>query len=438
MFRLSNYGYDLKVTINSSTMSTILQQYVDNDIFTLRSDDDFSKLKEAANSLSKSEFKKKSKLPSYILTAFDPNINSDDPGLEKTKELVTKQSPTVLSQSGDTPRTILRAVILEALYTKAKNNIEYARILWLTASSVIEHYVTDSEKDILYSILEEFGEAVEREAVEKWSSVNEVNTSTIEKPNISIDEVNDIKVAIDTFKSNFLASVQYNNPNPNHTTHIHNNINTFTSSLRETGVNEIAHLVDKSFSSYKDSIDEISNSLEGFITEIEPYFNEIGNQVVQGVEAVNNRSELLWWKESLYSRSTKSSYRGLDNINFIPVVMAFDLYDMVNQIYPVSIDYFLRETLLKLIPSDHEEISINDFTTLFKEGFLAEYIKTAKIKLEHSENRNTLLTYLNSVAQGHTSNSDIQLGIAPDTKFKLDDLAVWLFHDLQAYKTILN
>ncbi len=420
-------------------MSIILQKYVDSEIFTLRSDEDFAKLKEAATNLSKSELKKKVKLPAYILTAFDPNISSDEPTLEKTKELVIKQSPTVLSQSKDTPRTILRAVILEALYTRAMNDMDYARILWLTASSFIAHYTSDNEKNILYTILQEIGEIVEKDATEKWSELNTVEVLRFNETSLSIEKINNIDSAIKTFKSNFTNSIQYDNSNVHHAQYVNQSVISFVASLKENGAKEIADLVKKSFDSYKNMFDNISNSLIEFMSEIEPYLHDIGNQLINSVTAVNNRSELLWWKESLYSQTIKSSYRSLDSTT-ISVVMAFDLHFIVDQVYPVSIDFFLRETSYKLIPIDQDTISLESFILLFKQEFLANYLRNSSIKPEHSDNRTTLLGYLVSTANGQVKELKIkeQLGIDPNTKFSLHDLAVWLFHDLQAYKIMLN
>lgn len=420
-------------------MSKILQKYVDAEIFTLRSDEDFAKLKEAATNLSKSELKKKEKLPAYILTAFDPNISSDEPTLEKTKELVIKQSPTVLSQSKDTPRTILRAVILEALYTRAINDMEYARILWLTASSIIAHYTSDNEKNILYSILQEIGEIVEKDATEKWSLVNTIKPKEIEQVKLQTTKLESIKAEVKVFKQEFHKAFQYNGwggENPYfHPQHDQNWGNYFT----EHGSESISKLIDNSLKKYNSSIVEATSKINEHIENLQPYFENLGNQALSGVTAVNNRSELLWWKESLYSQTIKSSYRSLDSTT-IAVVMAFDLHFIVNQVYPVSIDFFLRETSYKLIPFDHDTISLESFILLFKQEFLANYLQNSGTKLEHSDNRTTLLGYLVSTANGQVKELKIkeQLGIDPNTKFSLHDLAVWLFHDLQAYKIMLN
>ncbi len=86
-------------------------------------------MKDAAANLSQNELKKKENVTSYILCALDPNIKSNDICLERTKIQVIKQSPTVLSQLKDMPRTILRAVILESLYNRALNDISYRNIL---------------------------------------------------------------------------------------------------------------------------------------------------------------------------------------------------------------------------------------------------------------------------------------------------------------------
>lgn len=420
-------------------MSIILQKFVDEGLFSLRSDEDFSKLKEAANNLSKSVLKKKENLPPYILAAFDPNVDASDPTLERTKELVIKQSPTVLSQSKDTPRTILRAVVLESLYTRALNDPEYARIIWLTVSSVMYNYVTDQEKNLLIPIIQELGEMVEKQAVHLWSLVNEVSPEEVEGIQISIDGLKGLKSDIDNFKSEFHNAFQntsWGGQNPySHPQHNQNWGNYFT----DNGSNSIVRFVENAIKKSNSNLDQVAKQINEYILSLQPYFEKIGEQALSGVSAVNNRSELLWWKESLYSRTRNASYRSLDK-NHLPVFMAYDLFLMVNQVYPLSIDYFLKETLARLIPFDQKPIKLVEFIKLFKSDELKDLLVAANFKFNSSPGKSTLLNFLGLVATQVETEADMakKLGIKPDTEFSQHELSVWLFHDLQAYKTIMS
>lgn len=417
-------------------MSTILQKFIGSHLFQLKNDDEFQKLKDAATNLSKNELKKKDNVARYVLSAFDPNINSNEDCLEKTKAHVIKQSPTVLSQSGDSPRTILRAVILESLYTRAVNDIDYARIFWYIGSNVINQYTLGKEKDLLFEVLSEIGEIVEKEAVTEWSLALHVEVAKFEMQNLQISNVN-IQSAINAFKTNFQKNLVYQNPAPNHWNQISSSVNSFVSQMKNGGANEIANFVNSSFNKYKESLNDTTGRVQEFISEIEPYLSEVGNQVFKGVSAVNNRSQLLWWKESMYSPSMKIGYREIPK-EILAFVIATDLYTIVTQNYPISIDYFLKETIRYLNLSE-EELS---FDTLIKSlSNNKDYIKKIGIKSTYSNSRITLLEYITAVANDEISNSSKlkeNLGIDPKNNLKIDEFAVWLFHELQAYRIGLN
>lgn len=417
-------------------MSTILQKFVNSHLIQIRNDEDFQKLKDAATSLSKSEFRKKENIVKYTLTAIDPNIDASELALEKAKNHIEKQSPTLLSHSKDTPRTILRALILEALYTRALNDIDYARIIWYTGSNVFNYYSLGNEKDILYEILQEIGERVEQEAVKNWSPVNDMIFEEVEKFNLKIESLRSIQPEIETFKEKFqnlISHSQHRNINRNLQYAGSHNLNAQQGEV-------IANLIESSLQKYNSSMESISTQINEFIGNLNPYFEKISSQAVQGVMSVNNRSRVLWWKESLYSPSTKKSYREVKT-ELLPLVMAFDLFSMVTQNYPVSIDYILKETIRKVLEEHDHSVSFKDFIKLTAETENKEYIKSLSIKINYTESRISLLDYINAIANEEINGIgrfQEQSGIDPEKKIRIDELAVWLFHDLQAYRIVLN
>jgi hypothetical protein len=418
-------------------MSTILQKFIDSQLIQLKNDDEFKKLKDAATNLSQNELKKKENVSSYVLCALDPNIKSNDICLERTKVRVIKQSPTVLSQSKDMPRTILRAVILESLYTRALNDIDYARIFWYIGSNVINYYSLGNEKILLHNLLNEIGEIVEKEAIKDWSLVNSIAVEEIDDFNLKIETAKSIQTNVTTFKTEFHNAFQHTawgGENPYY--HPQNNQN-WGNHFTKHGAESISKFVENSIQKQSEALNVISKQINEYMSDLTPFFEKISSQAIKGVSSVNNRSQLLWWKESLYSPSMKKSYRELPS-EILAFVMAFDLYFIITQNYPISVDYLLKETIKSIIPSD-EEYSFDTFIQNLSKH--KNYIQNLGIKHSYSDNRTSFLNYIISLANDEVIGSEnlkSNLGIDSKANIKVEELAVWLFHELQANRVSLN
>ena len=415
-------------------MSSILQLYVDKKLFPVRSDDDFDKLKKASSSLSKSEFRKFEKAIPYILAGFDPNISSSDPTIVKVESLITKESPTLLSQSNDSPRTIIRAVILESLYTKAKGNSDFARLIWLVVSNVISFYAKGSEKDILTETLYQIGETVEQEAIKLWSLSSTDNGENLESLKMSLSQLKSIESEITNFKNEFQAAAQYTNSHPNNWQHVNTSLTTFANSIRDSGASSIEKLIREIYNKIQTNTTELSNQIAEFLTKLDDTFRVLS---LQNSATLRNRSQLLWWKESLYSKSFGVSYRSIDK-EYLPFVMAFDLYNEVEHIYPVSIDYFLKETIRTVMGKEDQLITLEKFISLFAKGDLQKFLLDIKLNYSNCDNRSSLLQFINSISkeEKNLDNAKEILGIDAKSELSIADVAVWVFHEFQAYKIV--
>ncbi|MEP0266712.1 GTPase-associated system all-helical protein GASH [Dokdonia sp.] len=417
-------------------MSTILQKFIDSQLIQLKNDDEFQKLKDAATNLSQNELKKKENVSSYVLCAFDPNIDANEICLEKTKTRVIKQSPTVLSQSNDTPRTILRAVILESLYTRALNDIDYARIFWYIGSNVINYYSLGNEEELLHNMLTEIGEIVEKEAIKEWSLINGITIDDINDFDLKIKSSKNIQSHINTFKEEFKAAFSYKG-NTGHNYVYGSDIGPWVNNINDSGTESISKFVKNSIKRQSDTLNEISTQINEYMSGLTPFFEKISSQAIRGVSSVNNRSQLLWWKESLYSPSMKKSYRDIP-IEILALVIAFDLYTIVTQNYPVSVDYILKETLRNIKLSE-QEYSFDTFIKNLSKH--KEYLQNLGIKHTYSDSRISLLNYITALGNDEVTGSEklkANLGIDSKNNLKVEELAVWLFHEFQAYRVSLN
>lgn len=420
-------------------MSAILQKFVDHELIKV-GDEDFEKLKVASSSLSKSVFRKKDQVIKYTLVAFDPDIDPNEPALRKTEELVKKQSPTILSHSKDKPRTILRAVILEALYTRALNDIDYARIIWLTSSSTFIYYNLGNEKQILKEILQEIGERVEQDSLKEWGLIGGIDLQELEELQIKLKGSANLESQMASFKESFKNAIQFKNWGGENPASPHNGNQNWGNYFSDHGSNAISNFVKQAIQFNNKNLDQVATRINEYFQRLQPYFEKIGEQAIRGVKSVNNRSQLLWWKESLYSQSTKQSYREIQP-ELLPVVMAFDIHSIINQSYPVSVDYFLKETIGQLIDKNMSKVSLAAFLNVLNEDNYRDFIKNRFPKPIDKSGRSSLLNYIISMVNDEADGSKelkSKFGIDSKKQVYKTELAVWLFHDFQALRIASN
>ena len=187
----------------------------------------------------------------------------------------------------------------------------------------------------------------------------------------------------------------------------------------------------KSLSSIPTSIQKY---LDAYFAQLQPYFEDLNTSLASSITANNKRSELLWWKQSLYSRSLNTSYRSLDPLN-AAVAMALDLAKQVEAIYPESADYLLRETLKDVHRGQAEEERLltdwlRDSSNLHKDiqPVLNEYAAGGDAR------KPLLSAWVNVVQSGKATEFFTETGVDKTAKLTVSDLAVWLFHGLQAHK----
>ena len=76
--------------------------------------------------------------------------------------------------------------------------------------------------------------------------------------------------------------------------------------------------------------------------------------VSSATAGLQRRTNLLWWKESLFSPSARLSYRDMTSSD-AATLMAFDMHQQIPTFSPASVAAFLRETVVALPTLDREE-----------------------------------------------------------------------------------
>lgn len=427
---------------------SILQTYLNEQHIKTDVPANIDSLKKAVKEVAKFLTRKKIKsdIIPYTLVALDPKVKDIDPVVQQVEQIIIKKWPAFkngVTATNDKSTTYVRAVILESLCQLSNYDAATAALVWLTARDVIGHYQLDAEESSIRGFLQELADRVEENGQAAWGISHKLQASKFKEVEISISAMNAAQIDEESLKVHLLDAMVHSGwntqagggLNPQHQGNGNWHWPKFMAEHSATGITQV---VNSALSQQAKSLSSISSSiqknLDDYFAQLQPFFENMSNSIVKSTTANNRRSELLWWKQSLYSRSLNDSYRSLDLLN-AAVCIAHDLAEQVEPIYPESLDYLLRETL-KDVHGDQaaEEYPLTDW---LKDSLsLHENIQSAlKAYAAQEEQRNPLLVaWANTLSLGETTNFFTETGIDKKAKLTASDLAVWLFHGLQAQK----
>jgi hypothetical protein len=366
--------------------------------------------------------------------------------VQQVETIIIKNWPTFknsVTATNDKSTTYVRAVILESLCQLSKDDAATATLVWLTARDVIGHYQLNGEGHAISELLQELADRVEENGQAVWKISQKLQANKVKGVEISISAVKAAQIDEESLKVHLLDAMVHSGwsrqagggKNPQYQG---SNDWQWPKFMAEHSATGIAQVVDSALSQQAKSFSAISSSiqksLDDYFTQLQPFFEDLNNTIVKSINANNKRGELLWWKQSLYSHSLNASYRSLDQLS-AAVCMAHDLAEQVESIYPESLDYLLRETLKEVHGDQVAEVQpLTDW--LERSLSLHENIQSLlKTYTEHGEQRKPLLSaWANVLLSGETTSFFTETGIDKKAKLTASDLAVWLFHGLQAQK----
>jgi len=349
--------------------NSILQSFLDNQFIKTDETSHIEHLKKAASVVQKmlEQKKNKPKIIHYTLVALDPTISDNDPIVGEVEKVIIKQWTTFLNsvvKTKDTPVTYVQAVILQALSNLSKDE-NLAAIIWLSGRNIVSHYKLAGQEEVLTNFLLEIGRKVEEVARNSWAILENTQIDNIDPIELNLPKINTGKVSEDALKGHLLAAAVHSawaaqagggeNPH-NHGTANHS----WPQFLAKRAAQGLSEEINAALSSQNKSLISISSSIresiDTYFSNLKPHLEQVSSSILQSSQSLNKRSDLLWWKQALYSPKFDTSYRKLDPLT-LAMVMSVDLADNVSPIYPKSVDYFLEETLRDVL-GDKIETSV--------------------------------------------------------------------------------
>jgi hypothetical protein len=377
--------------------------------------------------------KEQSLLPAYTLVALDPDINPEEPVLAEVEAIIATYWKALRAKFSETPVPLIRAVILHALYNTGIDDAKIARITYLTATNFYPYAKLGREKGVVEKIISDLGELAEKNASEEWSLIDKepiLKLSTLKISDFKLENIKlDDNILSKKLKEGFTNASSGHGPQhgmhePNYQAHF---------------IEKTTNAISESFNSAFDNLNKSLNSLaieepiNKFFIAFKKSLDENLKLSFSSITAVERRSKLLWWKETLYSSSLKDSYRSI-NETVQPMFMANDLYQQLPAVVPVSVDYLLRDTLLLLNNNANEKIEFSKVLEEISKDANKNILKKYFEDIDVVNKRISITDFITLLIYEKAKPSLLKqyTGIENNEEVSLTDIAVMILHDLMA------
>ncbi|KKA06768.1 hypothetical protein VP02_16335 [Pseudomonas ogarae] len=312
----------------------------------LKGDDTkLEKLRSTAKELAANLRKAPSKAISYTMVAVDPEIESSDPILEEAMSILRKQWETVVYAFSARPVGILRALLLDAIMQAARLDDAIAVAFINTARNVLPHTETSDEAEIWREAVSEIETKVDARAEAEWATPEMITVEPLQYAAPAPVAVDYEAPSVD--RSTLRESVYSaagpwggNNPNP----HQPSQNNHWAPGFADRMTAAIADALNK----MAEELAPVPVDLSGPLSELAEAVTAHVDKALFGFSGatagLQRRTNLLWWKEALYSPSAHASYLDLPPFE-ASALMALDLHEQIPTYSPASVSAFLREAI---------------------------------------------------------------------------------------------
>lgn len=321
----------------------------------LKGDDTkLEKLRSTAKGLSAALRKSPSKTISFTMVATDPNIVATDPTLEEAMAFLRKQWETVAYAFSARPVGILRAILLDAIMQAARSDDAIAVAFVNTARNALSHTETSDEAEIWRDAIGEIETKVDARAEIEWATPEMITVDPMQytpPAPVSTDyEASTIDQS--ALRENIYSAAGpwgTNNPNPYQSSQPQPWAQEFANKMSDAIAEVLNEMADELAPAPVDLSGPLSTLAEAVTAHVDKALSSFSGATA----GLQRRTNLLWWKEALYSPSAHASYLDLPPFE-ASALMALDLHQQVPTYSPASVSAFLREAI-RCLPIKKEE-----------------------------------------------------------------------------------
>lgn len=408
----------------------------------LKGDDTkLDKLRSTVKDLSAALRKAPSKTPRFTMVAADPNIAATDPTIEEAMTSLRTQWETVANAFVGRPVNILRAILLDAIVQASRSDDAIAVAFVNTARNALAHSETADEAEIWREAVSEIEAKVDARAEAEWATPEMITVDPLQytPPALAATDYE----APTTDRSELLAKIHSAagpwGPDPKNPHSPSNQPQQWSSEFANKMSVAIAGALDEMAEELAPAPVDLSGPLSLLAKAVSTHVEKALASFSGATAGLQRRTNLLWWKEALYSPSAHASYLDLPPFE-ASALMALDLHEQVPTYSPASVSAFLREAI-RCLPVEKDGTANNerDVTSLVRDArttiFMQPLRALAAKYAPAPAGRGPLLSL---IGHPHDSSADeattllVLSGMDASTKMTPSDWGTHLFRELQS------
>ncbi|TWC12497.1 MULTISPECIES: GTPase-associated system all-helical protein GASH [unclassified Pseudomonas] len=414
----------------------------------LKGDDTkLDKLRSTAKDLAAILRKSPTKTASFTMVAADPNIAATDPTVEEAMVALRKQWETVANAFAGRPVSILRATLLDAIVQAARSDDGIAVAFVNTARNALTHTETADEADIWREAVSEIETKVDARAEAEWATPEMITVDPLQytpPASVSMDYEAPTVDQDELLAKIHSAAGPWGPTDPNKYSPS-NNHQAWSQQFANKMSVAIADALDAMAEELAPAPVDISGPMSTLAKAVTTHIDKVLASFSGATAGLQRRTNLLWWKEALYSPSAHASYLDLPPFE-ASALMALDLHEQVPTYSPASVSAFLREAI-RCLPVEDEGAASGerDLASLVREARTATFMQPFRtLAAKYAPvpvGRGPLLSLI-----GHPQGSDAVepttlralCGVDASTVMTPSDWGTYLFRELQTARATSN
>lgn len=428
----------------------VLQRFLNNGLIDVGGDDaKLEKLSQAAEDLAAILKNTPSKALNYSLIAFDPEAPEDDPAIQEALGVLQNRWPTYRNTFARAPVAVVRAMLLDALLVAGAEDDRVGICFAASARNALPLLRADNERNIWVDAVKQVERRIDARAEAEWAMPESITVPTMNygAPELAAPQVRVAKTERSTLLRDMLAATgpQYRDASG---TNVNSQGNPHWP-MQNASQPWAWEYGNRSTAAIADAIDEVVGKIEISQPDLVEPFSKLTMAITSHVDStlkavsaatagLQRRTNLLWWKESLYSATAQQSYRDLP-VSVAAAQMALDLFRSVPLFSPASVSAFLVETVLCLKGAEaHQDRAVRELVAEAQTHESLAALRSAAAEVATAPaGRGPLLALI-----GHPSHAnatgDVSFqrltGVSDEVRLSPPAWAAWIFRELQAAK----
>jgi hypothetical protein len=424
----------------------ILLRFLEQGLIDVGGDDaKLEKLEATAADLAATLGKSPTKTAPFALVAFDPQVAADDPVVLESLSALKNRWATYVNIFSGPPIAVVRAMLAQALSEASASNDRIGIAFVALARNSLPYMDAGQESAIWSDLLNEIEERLDARAEKEWATPEAIAIPAMVAEALSLDAPKVAPGKVDrqslTAAAKSAAGPQYHDPqkggvatsgNPHWPQSNAQWVGEFGTRIATA----IGDAVDAALAETSVQQPDIGKPLKKLVGNISAHVDGALRAVSGATIGLQRRTNLLWWKEALFSPSARVSYHDIP-ASSAAALMAFDLHRLVPTFSPASVAAFLSEAVGQVGKPDLPEKF--QIITLIKEARehanLANFRNAVRELVAVPNGRSPLLAWIShpeTASALDNSNFRSLTGVAPQTELTTKRWAAWIFRELQA------